>query len=130
MYSGPGYLEDILKITGGTGVHIILEMLANVNLVKDFGVLAKFGRIVVIGSRGALNFDPRLTMGKDASIHGMSLMNVPEDDLYSIHTGLVAGLENGVVDPVIGRKFALKDAAKAHEAVMQPGAYGKIILKV
>ncbi len=41
-----------MKATGGRGVDVILEMAAHINLDKDISVLAKFGRIVVIGSRG------------------------------------------------------------------------------
>ena len=74
------YLSEILSATDGEGVTVILEMLANVNLSKDFFVLSKFGRIVVIGSRGSLEFDPRLTMGKEATIKGMSLFNASNQE--------------------------------------------------
>jgi len=40
----------------------------------------------------------------------------------------VAGLANGTLRPVVGRELPLKDAALAHTAVMEPGAYGKIVL--
>jgi hypothetical protein len=30
--------------------------------------------------------------------------------------------------PVIGKEFALAEAAEAHRAVMKPGALGKIVL--
>ena len=46
----------------------------------------------------------------------------------SIHAALVAGLENGALRPIIGKELPLADAPKAHEAVMMPGAYGKIVL--
>jgi NADPH2:quinone reductase len=46
----------------------------------------------------------------------------------SIHAGLFAGLANGTLRPVIGQELPLKDAPRAHEAVMAPGAYGKIVL--
>lgn len=51
-HTQPGYLEQIMKATGGAGVDLILEMLANVNLGKDLKLLAFQGRVVVIGSRG------------------------------------------------------------------------------
>ena len=51
---------------------VILEMLANVNLGKDLGLLAPQGRVVVIGSRGRVEIDPRDTMQRDADIRGMS----------------------------------------------------------
>jgi len=122
------YLKEILAETDGRGVDLILEMLANVNLNKDLGVLAPRGRVVVIGSRGTVEIDPRLTMGRDSSILGMSLMNGTSEELSGIHAALVAGLENGTLRPVVGEKIPLTEAARAHEAVMKPGAYGKIVL--
>ena len=67
-HSSDNYLGEINEATDGKGVDIILEMLADKNLVKDFDVLAKFGRIIIIGNRGSIEFNPRLTMGKDATI--------------------------------------------------------------
>jgi NADPH2:quinone reductase len=123
-----GYLDEVLALTGGRGVDVILEMLANVNLGNDLRLLAKSGRVVVIGNRGTVEINPRDAMGRDAAILGMTLMSASEHDLASIHAGLVAGLENGTLRPVIGREFPLADAPRAHEAVMEPGAYGKIAL--
>jgi NADPH:quinone reductase len=122
------YLDQVLALTDGKGVNVILEMLANVNLGKDLGVLAKQGRVVVIGSRGPVEIDPRAAMTRDASILGMTLVNATEQDRASINAALVAGLENGTLKPVVGKEISLADAPRAHEAVMQPGAYGKIVL--
>ncbi len=123
-----GYLEEVMPLTGGRGVDVVLEMLANVNLGKDLTVLARGGRVVVIGSRGTVEIDPRATMKRDASILGMTLLNASKEELAGIHAALVAGLENGTLRPVVGREFPLKDAPAAHQAVMETGAYGKIVL--
>lgn len=127
-HGGPDYLDQILTLTGGRGVDVILEMLANVNLGKDLRVLAPGGRVVVIGSRGRVEIDPRDTMTMDATILGMLLFNTPKHEAISIHAALLAGLENGTLRPIIGKEIPLADAPLAHHAVMQPGAYGKIIL--
>jgi NADPH2:quinone reductase len=103
-------------------------MLANVNLDKDLGLLARFGRVVVVGNRGRVEIDPRQTMGRDAAILGMTLMNANAEERARIHAAIGAGLANGSLRPVVGREFPLKDAPAAHAAVMQPGAYGKIVL--
>jgi NADPH2:quinone reductase len=103
-------------------------MLANVNLVKDFDALARYGRIVVIGSRGALEFEPRLTMRIDASILGMSLVNASADELRRAYVAIGAGLDNGSLRPLIGRELALAEAARAHREIMEPGSAGKIVL--
>jgi NADPH2:quinone reductase len=103
-------------------------MLANVNLAKDLEVLAKNGRVVVIGSRGTVEINPRDLMARDSAVLGMTLFNAGETDLASIHAALWAGLSNGTINPVIGKEFAMHDAALAHTAVMEKGAYGKIVL--
>src|SRR4026207_1536059 len=51
-HTAAGYLEECVRLTGGRGPDVILEMLANVNLQKDLGIIALRGRIVVIGNRG------------------------------------------------------------------------------
>jgi len=124
----PDYLDKALNITGGRGIDVILEMLANVNLGKDLKVLAPGGRVVVIGSRGRVEIDPRDTMQRDAAILGMLLFNVTDRDSKSIHAALAAGFENGTLHPIVGREMPLADAPQAHQAVMAPGAYGKIVL--
>ena len=126
----PDYLQRVMPLTGGAGVDVVLEMLANVNLDRDLDVLAFNGRVVVIGSRGRVEIDARKTMGKDAAILGMTLFNATRDEFREIHAGIVAGLANGTLRPVIGREFALADAARAHKAVMEAGALGKIVLAV
>ena len=103
-------------------------MLANVNLGKDLGALAASGRVVVIGSRGPIEIDPRQTMQRNSSILGMSLMNATEADLTQLHAALGAGFTNGTLTPVVAREFPLADAPAAHKAIMEPGASGKIVL--
>ncbi len=122
------YVDTIMKATGGRGVDVILEMAAHVNLDRDLTMLARSGRVVVIGNRGRIEIDPRATMARDAAILGMTLFNVSPADLTSIHAAIVAGLASGTLRPLIGRELPLADAARAHEAVMQPGALGKIVL--
>jgi NADPH:quinone reductase len=127
-HRAPDHFDTIMNATGGRGVDVIVELLANVNLGKDLTILAKGGRVVIIGSRGRVEIDPRDTMQRDADVRGMVLPNTPPADLASIHAALVAGLENGTLRPVIGKEFALAEAAQAHGAVMEPGAIGKIVL--
>ena len=127
-HRAPDYLEQLKTLTGGEGVDIILEMLSNVNLGKDLDVLARGGRVVVVGSRGAVEINPRALMTRDASIHGLTLFNATPQELEGIHAAIGAGLENGTLNPVVGRELPLAEAARAHEAVLEPGAYGKIIL--
>jgi NADPH2:quinone reductase len=123
-----GYLDRVRDATGGRGVDIVVEMLANVNLARDLGVLARGGRVVVVGSRGPVEIDPRETMGRDAEIRGMTLFNASDAETREIHAALVAGLESGTLRPVIAEEIPLSEAPRAHERVMDSAHRGKIVL--
>lgn len=127
-HNAPDYLSDVLGMTCGRGCDIILEMLANQNLNTDPQVLAPFGRIVIIGNRGEATVNARDWMSRDASIFGMVLPNASAAQLQEIHADLGMGLADGSLRPVIAQSFAPEQAPQAHEAVMQSGARGKIVL--
>jgi NADPH:quinone reductase len=124
----PGYLDQIKAATEGRGLDLILEMLANQNLGHDLTLLAPRGRVVVIGSRGPVEIDPRNIMMRDADIRGMSLWNATPDDLVEIHGRIVSGLEQGSLNPIIGQSFPLAEAPRAHEQIMTSSVRGKIAL--
>ncbi len=122
------FSDQIQTLSQGHGVDVILEILANVNLDKDLKVLAMRGRVVVIGSRGRIEIDPRDAMTRDAAILGMLLFNITMQEAAIIHSALGAGLENGTLRPIVGKELPLTDAPRAHREIMEPGAYGKIVL--
>ncbi len=127
-HSDPQHFADINELTGGRGVDVIIEMLANVNLENDFQCLAMRGRIVVVGNRGSIEFTPRLAMTKDATIYGMSLFNSTQAERDEMHSAIYDGLGDGFLDPIVSRSFPLAEAAAAHRAVMETRAAGKIVL--
>ena len=123
-----GYLDEVKRLTGGQGPELILEMLANVNLKADMDVAAKYGRIVVIGNRGEITINARVAMMKDLDIRGMALWNAKPGEVAPVMKDILDGVAAGALRPVIGREMPLAEAAAAHVAVLQPGAYGKIVL--
>ena len=127
-HNAPDLAERVLKLTDGRGVNMILEMLANKNIPQDLSMVSANGRVIVIGNRGAIEVNFRDAMARDASIIGMLLFNTTPQELTAIHAAIVAGLETGIIKPVIGQEFPLGEASRAHEAVLRPGSYGKIVL--
>ena len=127
-HSKAEYLEGIMKATGGRGVDIILEMLANVNLGHDLKLMAMRGRVIVIGNRGEVTINARELMGRRGSVRAFTLWAITPQEEADIHAGLIAGLENGTLRPVVGKEMPLGEAARAHKEILEPGAAGKITL--
>lgn len=123
-----GYTDAIMKATGGRGVDVILEMLANVNLAADLKLLATKGRVIIIGSRGDVTITPRELMLRRASARAFTLWGISEAEEAEIHAGILAGLENGTLRPIVGKELRLAEASRAHKEILEPGAFGKIAL--
>lgn len=136
-----GYREAILEYTNGLGVHLIVEMLANVNLAHDLTLLAPNangsanakantnGRVLVVGSRGPVEINPRDLMLRSADIRGVLLFNASQAELSSIHAELQGALRAGQIRPSIALEFPLADAAAAHTTLLTRGVNGKIVLR-
>jgi NADPH2:quinone reductase len=103
-------------------------MLANVNLGQDLKLLATQGRVVVIGSRGDVTISPRDLMSRRGSIHAFTIWGLTESEEKEIHAGLIAGMANGTLRPVVGKELPLAEAPRAHKEILEPGSYGKIVL--
>ncbi len=123
-----GYQDAILRATGGRGVDVVLEMLANVNLGADLKLLAPRGRVVVVGSRGDVTITPRDLMIRRASVRAFTLWSISEAEEREVHAAIFTGLENGTLRPVVGKELPLAEAQQAHRDILAPGAFGKIVL--
>jgi len=121
-----GYADRLAEMTGG--IDLIIEMLANVNLERDLLLLAPRGRVVIVGSRGRIEFEPRLTMGKETEIRGMSLFAASDEEHQRTHAALDAALASGILKPRISRELPLDEAARAHHEVLETHTLGKIVL--
>jgi len=127
-HTQPDLPERVKKLTADRGADVILEMLANKNLAKDLSMIAMRARIIVVGNRGTIEINPRDAMTREATILGMTVLNLSDVERSRIHAALGAALETGVARPVIGKELPLAEAPRAHEEVLKPGSYGKIVL--
>ncbi|XP_005871981.1 PREDICTED: quinone oxidoreductase [Myotis brandtii] len=125
------YIDKIKTSVGEKGIDIILEMLANVNLSNDLNLLSYGGRVIIVGSRGPIEINPRDTMAKETSIIGVALYSSTKEEFRQFAAALQAGMEVGWLKPVIGPQYPLEKAVQAHENIIHSsGATGKMILLV
>jgi len=86
--------------------------------------------VLVVGSRGPLEIDPRNLMMRESAIRGVTLFGANPAEAADLHGRIGAGLRDGSLCPAIGRTFPLAEAARAHEQIMAGGALGKIVLSM
>jgi NADPH2:quinone reductase len=129
-HEGPAFEAGVRDLTAGRGVSLIVEMLANQNLGRDLSLLGRNGRVVVVGSRGPVEINPRELMIREAAAHGVFFFGIPTDDLQAIQENLARAFSVGSSRPIVGDEFPLADAARAHERVLSAGAHGKIVLSL
>ncbi|XP_036898180.1 quinone oxidoreductase isoform X2 [Sturnira hondurensis] len=123
------YIDKIKKSVGDKGVDVIIEMLANVNLSNDLSLLSYGGRVIVVGSRGPIEINPRDTMAKESSIIGLALYSSTKEEFQQFAAALQAGMEVGWLRPVIGSQYPLEKVVQAHENIIHSsGATGKMVL--
>lgn len=127
-HSAPNYKSEIAMFAEQNPIHLLLEMLANRNLALDLELMGRNGRIVIIGSRGEIQINPRDIMAKELRMTGMVLSQAPPDELEEAYTGLSVKIQEHALNPVIAEEIPLTEASRAHEIIMSPGAKGKIVL--
>ncbi|XP_015269757.1 PREDICTED: quinone oxidoreductase isoform X1 [Gekko japonicus] len=125
------YMAQIKETAGEEGIDIIIEMLANVNLANDLLLLAKGGRVMIVGSRGPIEINPRDTMLKESSIRGISLFAASKDQLGECAALVLAGIEAGWLKPAVGPEYPLEKVTEAHRDIIHSqGALGKMLLLI
>jgi len=123
--------QQILSEKYPKGFNVILEMLANVNLQRDLELVAVKGTIVVIGSRGPIEIQPRLTMMKECIVTGMALQSASKEELAQSAKEINDGIEKGVIKPVVAKRFPLDKAGDAQREVIEnKGTVGKIVITI
>lgn len=111
------------------GFNVIVEMAAHINLQADLHVIARHGKLVVVGSRGSLMFDPRSTMGKEIDVRGAMIYGASAQARRRMHAAIFAGLRDGTLSPRVGKTYPLREAAQSHIDITSDAAkMGKLIL--
>lgn len=123
-------IDEIKELTDGKGPDIIIEMLANKNLAVDMKMISDFGRIVIVGSRDTIKVDPRMLMTNQATVTGLSITNPSHEELNEIIAGVTAMLDTGALSPMIGKKYTLEEATRAHEELKNSSGAGRFIFEI
>jgi putative PIG3 family NAD(P)H quinone oxidoreductase len=135
-YRTQDFVAEVVRITDGRGVDVVLDMVGGDYVQRNLACLALDGRLAQIaflrGSRVELDLRP--LMLRRLTITGSTLRASPfarkTEIARSLRENVWPLYERGGIRPVVHATFVLAEAAKAH-ALMESSAHlGKIMLKV
>jgi putative PIG3 family NAD(P)H quinone oxidoreductase len=133
-YKASDFVEEVIRLTQGEGVHLVLDMVAGDYVSRNLKCLSDDGRHVTIAVQGGVRAEinmaeimrRRLTLtGSTLRPRSREFKSLLADEIHETVWPLVA---DGQLRPVMDKCFSLSDAAAAH-ARMEAGAHiGKIVL--
>lgn len=135
-YKAQDFVAEVQRITGGKGVHMVLDMVAGDYVPRNLKCLAEDGRHVSIAVQGGAKAEINMAvvMSRRYTLTG-STLRPRSAEFKALLTQEIARnvwsfAEAGRLRPVMDRTFPLAEAAAAH-ARMEAGAHvGKIVLEV
>jgi putative PIG3 family NAD(P)H quinone oxidoreductase len=133
-YKTADFVEEVDRITGGKGVHLVLDMVAGSYVPRNLKCLREDGRHVTIAVQGGLvaEINMAYVMSRRLTLTGSTLR--PRSNEFKallaqeIYQNVWPDVVEGRLRPEMARSFPLADAAAAH-ALMESGDFvGKIVL--
>ena len=122
----PDWSERVLNLTGGEGVHKVVEVIGNAALKQSFKALASEGEIAYIGCLGGFDgeVDPMQLLYKNASLRGVYVGSRQDLEDLCLH------LEQKRIAPKVGMVYSFQELPKALSAMRHQQHSGKIVVQV
>jgi NADPH:quinone reductase-like Zn-dependent oxidoreductase len=152
-YRNLDYAEEVMRITGGEGVDVILDALGPTSARKGYKILRPGGCLIVYGASEVSTGETRnlLAVGRavltapfatipwwksvgiineNKGVFGLNMLHWldTEGSLDRVIRPLMAELEKGSIRPVVSEVFRFDQAADAHRFIGERRNVGKVVL--
>lgn len=128
------FVEDVMELTGGNGVDVVLNSLFGEAMQRSIDVLKPFGRFLELGKR---DFYANTHIGLRPFRQNLSYFGIDADQLLTrqkplaerLFREIVGHFDNGTFKALPYRLFAAADVVQAFRLMQQAGHIGKIVLE-
>jgi NADPH:quinone reductase-like Zn-dependent oxidoreductase len=152
-YRNNDFQAEVMRITNGEGVDVVIDALGPASFRKDYRVLRSGGRLVMFGlseaSKGGARSVPAAlksllamplatmpwwkslaVMNENKGVFGLNMLTwwEREGNLDRLTAPLLADLEAGRLDPVVAEAFPFERAGEAHQFIAERRNVGKVVL--
>lgn len=128
----PDFAAEVRRLTGGTGVHVTLDMAGGSAMKATVSSMATFGRLIIVGVAAR---EPTLIDAVDVLMQRLSVIGLVFGDVMGIPRTdamireLLSATARGDLSMPIDRAFPLKEAAAAHAyAEAKDRGFGRVLL--
>lgn len=130
----PTWRDDLKAANGGKGIDVVFDPVGGDMTDPAFRSLGYDGRYLVIGFTGGISaLKTNLPLVKTASMIGVQLRVFGEKEpekMAETQARMRAWAEQGLLQPVIGKTYALADYAAAMQDAFDGKTAGRIVMKV
>jgi NADPH:quinone reductase-like Zn-dependent oxidoreductase len=152
-YRNQDFEAEVMRITGGEGVDVIMDAIGPSSFRKDYRILRAGGRLIMYGAselqtgekrdiRAALGGLMRMpgatmpwwkslaVMNENKGVFGLNMLHwwETEGSLDRVTDPLESGLADGTLNPVVAEAFPFDRAADAHRFIAERKNIGKVVL--
>ncbi|MET0592858.1 MAG: NAD(P)H-quinone oxidoreductase [Polyangiaceae bacterium] len=134
VVTGASFANDVMRMTGGRGVDVVLELVGGDYVGEDLGSVVSEGRIILVGlmAGAATKLDLGAVLRKRVTLRGTVLRSRPLEQKLDAMVGfarhVVPLLASGALRPIVDRVVPLAEASAAHTYVESNQSFGKVIL--
>jgi NADPH:quinone reductase-like Zn-dependent oxidoreductase len=149
-YLHQDYEAEVKRLTGGRGVHIVLDAMGGQHWKKGYRCLAPTGRLVMFGLSNAVTGKSRSLLSLVKTLLRTPLFSFPPPKLINDNKALIGvnlghlwsesemllgwlqrildWYRDGKVRPTVGARFPFTEAAAAHHYIQDRKNIGKVVL--
>jgi NADPH:quinone reductase-like Zn-dependent oxidoreductase len=143
-YRTQDFEAEVKRITGGRGVHVVLDAVGGASIKKGWRCLAPTGKLVVFGASSVMQgpvgmlasvlqmtpFWPLKVMRENKALIGVNVGRLwsEEDLLTSELRAILQGIAEGAFRPIVDAEVPLAEARRAHERLERRENFGKVVL--
>lgn len=152
-YRGQDFEDEVMRITGGEGVDLVIDALGPTSFRKDYRLLRPGGKLVMYGlsenSHAGVRSIPAtlkslakmplatmpwwkslMVMNENKGVFGLNMLSWwdREGSLDRVIEPLRADVEAGLLEPVVAAAFPFERAGEAHRFIAERRNVGKVVL--
>ena len=132
-YSTQNVAEELLRLTDGRGVDMVLDSVGGAIFDSTLGALAQGGRVVTVGGHSGERspYGDQDLANKGQWVRSMGVFNeAPKDVDQNGWVQMKSWFETGMLKTVVQQVFPWTDAKGVQELLASRGVFGKVVMEV